>query len=211
MLSRNFDPSGSKRALKRASEQSGALCCFKIWPSVENKYATTYFSLANTTRIVLIELSERTDLVTSYEQTRIFIKELYASYTQGDIGPTLDAMSDDIVFEYVGPKDIFPFCGIRRGKAEFANAAADISKQFEIISLNVKRVLVDDQGYVAVVEAKFRERSTGITMAFDVVDVAKTESDMIVEVREYWDVDSVTQNLLGKKLVLGEAPQSFKK
>jgi ketosteroid isomerase-like protein len=147
---------------------------------------------------------ERTGHVTSYEQTRQFITELYASYTKGDIGPTLDAMADDIVFEYVGPKHIFPFCGIRRGKAQLAAAAGDISKQFAIISLDVQRVLVDDHGYVAVVKAQFRERATGITMAFDVVDVAKTQGDLIVDVREYWDIDGVTQTLLGKKLTLGD-------
>jgi ketosteroid isomerase-like protein len=147
---------------------------------------------------------DRTGHVTSYEQTRQFITELYASYTKGDIGPTLDAMAEDIVFEYVGPKDIFPFCGVRRGKAELAAAAGDISKQFAIVSLDVQRVLVDDQGYVAVVKAQFRELATGITMAFDVVDVAKTRGDLIVDVREYWDVDAVTQQLLGKKLTLGD-------
>jgi ketosteroid isomerase-like protein len=142
--------------------------------------------------------------VKSYEQTRQFIEELYASYTKGNIGPTLEAMSDDIVFEYVGPKEVFPFCGIRRGKIELAAAAADISRQFEILSLNVQRVLVDDQGYVAVVEAQFRGRLTGITMAFDVVDVAKTDGELIVDVREYWDVNSVAQQLLGKKLTLSD-------
>lgn len=140
----------------------------------------------------------------SYEQTREFIEELYASYTKGDIGPTLEAMSDNVTFEYIGPKEIFPFCGIRRGKAELAAAAGDISKQFEIVSLHVQRVLVDDEGYVAVVKAKFRERLTGITMAFDVVDVAKTDGDLIIDVREYWDFDSVAQQLLGKKLTLGD-------
>jgi hypothetical protein len=58
------------------------------------------------------------DNLNSYAETRAFLTDLYASYATGDIGPTLDAMADDIIFEYVGPPEIFPFCGERQGKVE---------------------------------------------------------------------------------------------
>jgi ketosteroid isomerase-like protein len=143
-------------------------------------------------------------LVTPYEQTRAFLTELYVSYTRGDIGPTLDAMADDILFEYIGPPDIFPFCGPRRGKAAMLEAVAGIAGHFDIVSLEVKRVLVDQEGYVAILNAQFRSKTTGMIMACELVDVAVTDGEKIIELREYWDVEGVTQQLMGKKLVLAD-------
>jgi ketosteroid isomerase-like protein len=140
--------------------------------------------------------------VTSYEQTRDYLIDIYASYTRGDIGPTLDAMADDIIFEYVGPTDIFPFCGERRGKVQMLEALSAVAAEFDIVSIEVKRVLVDDQGYVVILAAQFRNKTTGIIMAVELVDVAKIEGGLVVELREYWDVEGVTQQLMGKKLVL---------
>jgi ketosteroid isomerase-like protein len=142
--------------------------------------------------------------MTSYAQTRDFLVDLYASYTKGDMGPTLEALADDIVFEYVGPPDIFPFCGIRHGKAQMLEAVGAIAAAFDVVSLSVKRVLVDDQGYVVILDAQFRNKDTGIIMACELVDVARIKGDKIVELREYWDVESATQQLMGKKLMLSD-------
>jgi ketosteroid isomerase-like protein len=142
--------------------------------------------------------------VTSYEQTRDFLTDLYASYVKGDIGPTLEAMDDDILFEYVGPPDIFPFCGPRRGKAAMLEAIASIAAQFDVVSLEVKRVLVDQQGYVVILAAEFRSKLNGVVTAFELVDVAIVEGDRITQLREYWDVEGVALQMMGKKLVLSD-------
>jgi ketosteroid isomerase-like protein len=145
------------------------------------------------------------DALNSYAETRAFLTDIYASYAMGDIGPTLDAMSDDIVFEYVGPPEIFPFCGERQGKAEMLEAIGEISAAFDVVRISVERVLVDDQGYVVILDASFRNKQTGIIMHCELVDVAKTNGDKIIELREYWDVEGVTQQLMGKKLALAVA------
>jgi ketosteroid isomerase-like protein len=145
------------------------------------------------------------DNLNSYAETRAFLTDLYASYATGDIGPTLDALSDDVLFEYVGPAEIFPFCGVRRGKAEMLAAVGEIAVTFDVVSISVERVLVDDQGYVVVLDASFRNKQTGIIMHCELVDVAKTNGDKITELREYWDVEGVTQQLMGKKLALAAA------
>jgi ketosteroid isomerase-like protein len=140
--------------------------------------------------------------MTSHSETHSYLSSLYAAYERGNLEPTMEAMADDILFEYVGPADIFPFCGPRRGKAQMLEAIAAIATEFEIMGLNVERILVDEQGYVAILNAAFRNRSTGIVMNCELVDVARTQGDKIVELREYWDVEGVTQQLMGKKLAL---------
>jgi ketosteroid isomerase-like protein len=138
----------------------------------------------------------------NYSETHAYLTGLYQAYSQGDLGPTMEAMADDIVFEYVGPAAIFPFCGVRHGKVQMMQAVATIAATFDVVSLLVERVLVDDHGYVVILSASFRNKDTGIVMACQLVDVAKIRGDKIVELREYWDVESVTQQLLGKKLTL---------
>jgi ketosteroid isomerase-like protein len=141
----------------------------------------------------------------SHSETHAYLSTLYHAYSQGDIGPTMEAMADDIVFEYVGPADVFPFCGVRHGKVQMLQAVATISATFDVVSLAVERVLVDEKGYVVILAASFRNKQTGVVMACQLVDVATTRGDKIIELREYWDVESVTQQLLGKKLALGTA------
>jgi ketosteroid isomerase-like protein len=140
--------------------------------------------------------------MSNYNETHAFLIGLYASYASGDIGPTMAAMADDIVFEYVGPADIFPFCGVRHGKAEMIAAIGAIAAAFDVVSIEVDRILVDEKGYVAILQASFRDKRTGAIMECELVDIAKTQGDKIIEVREYWDVESVTQQLMGMRLAL---------
>jgi ketosteroid isomerase-like protein len=140
--------------------------------------------------------------MTAHTETREFLLGLYTEYSQGNLGPTLEAMADDIVFEYVGPSDVFPFCGVRHGKAQMLEAIAGIAAQFEVVSICVDRILIDEHGYVVILSASFRNKETGVVMDCQLIDVAKTSGDKIVELREYWDVESVTQQLMGKKLML---------
>ena len=140
--------------------------------------------------------------MSSYSETHAFLSGLYASSAQGDIEPTLEAMSDDLIFEYVGPLDIYPFCGVRHGKAEMREAVASISAEFSIDSVSLERLLVDEKGYVAILAATATNRKTGIQMKCELVDVAKTGNGKIIELREYWDVEGVTKQLMGKRLTL---------
>jgi ketosteroid isomerase-like protein len=142
--------------------------------------------------------------MSEHAETHAFLSGLYEAYRQGDLGPTMEAMADDIVFEYVGPADIFPFCGVRHGKAEMLEAISAIAAEFDIVGLEVERILVDNQGYVVILSASFLNKQTGIVMKCQLVDVAKTHGGKIVELREYWDVESVAQQLMGKRLMLAD-------
>jgi ketosteroid isomerase-like protein len=134
--------------------------------------------------------------------TKEFIVGLYAAYAAGDPGPSLAATDDDIELEYVGPKSIFAFCGARKGKTQALEAMQQITDQFRLDAMDVDRVLVDGDDFCVQLQASFTDRRTGAKLKAELVDVGRLRNGKIVWLKEYWDVEKATVQLMGQPLVL---------
>jgi ketosteroid isomerase-like protein len=45
------------------------------------------------------------------------VQTFYEAYARRDLAAVLEFLSDDVEWKYLGPVEVFPFCGFRRGKA----------------------------------------------------------------------------------------------
>lgn len=133
------------------------------------------------------------------------IRSAYEHYAMGDMSVTDSMVSDDVDFEYVGPASVFPFCGPRKGKAEMVMAAQAIAAMFDMKSLRVRNVMVDGDTYSAILDGVYEERASGATVNIMMVDVGRFEGGRVVWMREFWDVEAVAVQLMGRHLALGAA------
>jgi ketosteroid isomerase-like protein len=138
-------------------------------------------------------------------ERKALIRSAYEHYARGDISVTDAMVCDEVDFEYVGPSDVFPFCGPRKGKAEMMMAAQAIAAMFDMKSLSVRNVMVDGDTYSAILDGVYAERATGALVEIMMVDVGRFESGKVVWMREYWDVERVAVELMGRRLALGVA------
>lgn len=58
------------------------------------------------------------DMVMSEQQNLRVVQEAYAAFARGEIGAVQEAFSEDAEFDVPGPREIIPFIGLRRGRAQ---------------------------------------------------------------------------------------------
>ena len=129
------------------------------------------------------------------EARRAAIEALYAAYASGDPSLTLAAMADDIEFEFVAPRTAFAFAGPRVGKAGALAAMGEIAKIYSVDFITIKSVMMDGDDVCVIMRAGFTERSSGISLETDLIDVAEVKGGKIVKLREFFSVDHVATQL----------------
>jgi ketosteroid isomerase-like protein len=132
-----------------------------------------------------------------------FLVDLYAAYAAGDPQPSIAAAHDEIIFEFVGPTAIFPFCGPRRGKQDMIEALKLLNAQFVLRSMDIDRVLVDGNDFCVQMKIALVDRVSGASFRGDLVDMGQLQDTRIVSLKAYWDVENAARQLSGRKLALG--------
>ncbi len=135
-----------------------------------------------------------TDVGESDQETRAAVKALYGAYTAQDFKRFAALLHEDIVWVIHGPIEIFPFAGLRRGRAAVMEAIGAIVESYALEKHAIEVLIVNGDRAALMADASFKQRSTDRTLRFRVANFLRIRDGQLIEFREFADsFDQVEQ------------------
>lgn len=75
--------------------------------------------------------------------TRAAVKDVYSAYAKGDVARVALFIHEDIDWIIYGPVTVFPFAGMRRGRAAVLAALGEIAQSYELESHKIEQTIID--------------------------------------------------------------------
>lgn len=141
----------------------------------------------------------------SNEATRETVNALYAAYKGGDIESFFRMVDDDITWSMVGPVTVFPFGGVRKGKAAVRGALATLGQHYRIERHDRKVMIVEDDWASLIIDAAFLQLATGRTITVRLANFLRLHNGKLIEFQEFGDTFDVVEQAMGRWLAV-EAP-----
>ena len=114
------------------------------------------------------------------------VQRLYAAFAERDIGAILGALSPEI--EWGEPENPFnPAAGTRRGHEGFLEWLKVGRETEEILALEPRRFLTDDDSVAVVGHTRCLAKPTGKTYETDFVHLVTFKDALIVRFQEFFD------------------------
>jgi ketosteroid isomerase-like protein len=121
--------------------------------------------------------------------------QAYASRDQAKIAPFID---DNAEWMIVGPIDIFPFCGRRRGKAAVLELFARVVPELlQITGVVTDQLLVDGDCAAALNRLTAIQRSTGRIISYRSAQFVRFRNNKVVDFRSLIDSFDAAEQVLG--------------
>lgn len=138
----------------------------------------------------------------SENATRATVDELYDAYRRRDVERFAALLHDDIDWIIYGPIDVFPFVGLRRGRAAVLQAVAGIAEGYSLESHVPEVTIVDGDRAAVMSDVSFRQRATGRTLRFRVANFMRIKDGKLIEFREFADSFDQVEQALGHAVVV---------
>jgi ketosteroid isomerase-like protein len=114
------------------------------------------------------------------------VQRLYAAFAERDIGAILGALSPEV--EWGEPENPFnPAAGTRRGHEGFLEWLKVGRETEEILALEPRRFLTDDDSVAVVGHTRCLAKPTGKTYETDFVHLVTFKDALIVRFQEFFD------------------------
>jgi hypothetical protein len=114
------------------------------------------------------------------------VQALYEAFSRRNVGEILPLLSEDVVWtEPVHPLN--PGSGTRRGKAGFLEWIKTGHEAEEILSLEPRQFLTDDDSVAVAGHERCRVRATGRTYETDFVHLITFRAGKVVKFQEFFD------------------------
>jgi ketosteroid isomerase-like protein len=115
------------------------------------------------------------------------LEAIYASWAAKDLESVLSCYSDDVVILVNLPRDVVPYGGETRGKAELELRLLELLRDFEIF--DYRPLLIRDVGDTchAQVRYHYRHKRTGLEIEGTLRHIWHTDGDKIVRLEEIHD------------------------
>lgn len=133
--------------------------------------------------------------------TRTALDALLAAFVAGDNDRLAALYDDDVDWLFHCPASVFPFAGLRRGKAEVFKGYALFYRDYKLVRYEVRRRLVD--GHAALVsEVHSMQRATGRTVRSHIAGFPRFRDGKLIEYRGFTDSFDAVEQILGRELLL---------
>jgi uncharacterized protein len=119
------------------------------------------------------------------ENLRI-IRDAYAAFVRGDIATVLANLTDDVVWDTLGPAQI-PYAGVFRGKDGVAQFFGIFAENDEVQAFEPRRFFAEGDMVVVLGHYAARIKSTGNLAEIDWVQTFKFRDGKVAEYRDYFD------------------------
>ena len=130
-------------------------------------------------------------------ETRAAVDALYRAYTGHDFNRFADMLHEDIDWVIHGPVDIFPFAGLRRGRAAVLQAIGGIVECYALERHAIEVLLVTGDRAALMADVSFKQRATGRTLRFRVANFLRIENGRLIEFREFADSFDQVEQAIG--------------
>lgn len=127
-------------------------------------------------------------------ETRATVQELYGAYAGHDFKRVGEMLHEDIDWVIHGPVDVFPFAGLRRGRAAVLQAMSAIAEAYSLERHAVEIIIVDGDRAAVMADVSFKQHATNRTLRFRVANFLRIKNGQLIAFREFADsFDQVEQ------------------
>lgn len=121
------------------------------------------------------------------------IQQLYVSFGKGDIPAVLNGLADGVDWRQLGPEDIFPFAGPRRGKNEMIPYFQALGQSLNIQVFEPQEFIAHNDKVIVLGHEKGEVKSTGRKYEFDWIHVFVLQDGKVVRYRDYYDTAALAE------------------
>jgi len=134
--------------------------------------------------------------------TRTIVRDLYDAYGRGDGQRVAQFIDDDIDWAIYAPVDVFPFAGVRRGRAAVIETLAGIAAAYALESYRPEIIVVDGDRAAVMSDVHFVQKATGRSLRFRLANFLRFRDGRLIEFREFANTFDVVEQALGRELAL---------
>ena len=134
------------------------------------------------------------------EATRAALDALLAAFTAGDSDRLAALYDDDVDWLFHCPVSVFPFAGLRRGKAEVFKGLALFFRDYKVTNYDVRLKLADGDRAATISESCAVQRSTGRIMRSRISGFHRFRDGKLIEYRGFTDSFDAAEQILGREL-----------
>lgn len=135
------------------------------------------------------------------------VQRFYQALARRDLAELLEFLADDVEWKFLGPVQIFPFCGARRGKT----AVVEHFTLLMPVLFSIKRIEPDDiviDGERAATFSKLTalEKGTGRVLIFHCAHFVTFHDDKVVSMQAIADTFGLIDQLSSVRIDEGALP-----
>lgn len=137
------------------------------------------------------------DIVSSDTGTRAAVRDIYGAYARRDTDRVALLLHEDIDWVIYGPVSVFPFAGVRRGRAAVLEAMASIAESYELESHRIEQTIIDGDRAAVLADVGFKQRATNRSLRFRVANFLRFHDGRLIEFREFADSFDLVEQAIG--------------
>jgi ketosteroid isomerase-like protein len=132
--------------------------------------------------------------------TRTIVRDLYDAYGRGDGQRVAQYIHDEIDWVIYAPVDVFPFAGVRRGRAAVLETLTGIADAYALQSYTPEIVVVDGDRAAVLSDVHFVQKATKRSLRFRLANFLRFADGRLIEFREFANTFDVVEQALGREL-----------
>ncbi|MEJ2626361.1 MAG: nuclear transport factor 2 family protein [Pseudolabrys sp.] len=122
------------------------------------------------------------------------------AYQQVDNDRLAAYIHDDVDWLFYAPISLFPFAGVRRGKADVFRGLALMYEAFRPVRYEVDVALVDGDHSATLCDVQMEQRSTGRIISSRIANFHHFRDGLMVEYRGFTDSFDAAEQVLGREI-----------
>ena len=123
------------------------------------------------------------------------VKDAYLAFQDGNIPALLDCLKEDVQWSSIGPPELIPMAGTRKGRNQVKEFFDTLKSFEEVQSFRPQHFIAQGNRVVAMGECQARVRSTGISVTSPWVHVFTFRDGKISEFRSFDDTAATVKAL----------------
>jgi ketosteroid isomerase-like protein len=132
------------------------------------------------------------------------VQAFYEAYAKRDLAAVADFLSDDIDWLFLGPVEIFPFCGHWRGKqAVIEHFSRRMPTLFSLRRMEPDDLVIDGQRAASFSMITAVETGSGRILKFHCAHLVTFRGGKVVSIYAVADTFGVIEQLQGVEVVIG--------
>lgn len=138
---------------------------------------------------------------------RSYVEAYFDAFAARDTKAFAGFLHDDVCWTISGPIDIFPFCGVHRGKAAVLDVMARRARNvLSIVRISREHFLVQGNRGAALTRLTACLAADGRTVSYRVANFFRFEDGKLIENMSLMDSFDAAEQLLGHAIDIGDAP-----
>jgi ketosteroid isomerase-like protein len=134
------------------------------------------------------------------EDTREALANLLGAFTSGDRERLAACYDDEVDWLFLAPASVFPFAGVRHGKAEVFKGFALLYESYRIAAYNVEALLADGDWGSTLAAGQLLQLGTGRVVHVRTSNFYRFRAGKVIMYRGFTDSLDIVEQVLGREL-----------